>query len=383
MRVLRRVLLVGILVLATSGCTLYGWGYYNEFGQVGDGTTLPRFSPVAAAKNPDWRQVDAGFYHSCGIDLSGALSCWGNNLRGELGLGRSGPTAGTTVPTRVGTSNSWSAVSGGGASSGQGFTCGVRAGAVLCWGHNANGQLGVGDTTDRSVPAQVGMDTDWKTVSSGTFNSCAIKTNGALYCWGAGGGANGDGTVAERRAPVRVGTANDWKLVSVGGHACGTRGSALFCWGSNVGGQIGLGSVQQFAYTAPQRVDASIPWSSVAAGGSHTCGLAAGSVYCWGFNLSGELGNGSSGPYDPNTFEPLPNPVPTKLGTAADWTVVAAGESATCGIRSGGTLFCWGNTPIGDGTDAASSLVPAQALLDRWSSISLGVLHKVGLRTPG
>jgi alpha-tubulin suppressor-like RCC1 family protein len=381
MRWVRTLMAVGLLVLATSGCSAYGWSYYNSLGEAGDGTTTPRLAPVATAGGIDWLNVDAGYYHSCGVEVHKQLYCWGNNTRGELGLGTTGSIK--TVPTRVGADATWSDVSAGGASSGQSFTCGIRAGALLCWGYNLNGQLGLGNTTNRSTPTQVGTATDWSAVEAGAFTSCATKSSGALYCWGAGGGAIGDGSTSMRLAPVRVGMATDWKSVSVGGaHACGVRGSALYCWGQNSIGQLGLGSAVQMVYTTPQLVAPSLAWTQVAAGDFHTCAVGDAKLYCWGSNTSGELGRGTFDPIDPFTGDIPPNPTPKQVGTATDWTMAATGEGASCGIRTGGLLYCWGNTPLGDGTTDIRAL-PTKVAIEGWVSISMGVLHKTGIRLAG
>ena len=95
-----------------------------------------------------------------------------------------------SVPTRVGTDTDWVRVTAGWT-----HTCGVRTDRSLwCWGNNGNGQLGLGDATERLVPTRVGAGTDWARVSSGTAHTCATRTDRSLWCWG----GNWDG-------PARVG----------------------------------------------------------------------------------------------------------------------------------------------------------------------------------
>ncbi len=347
----------------------------------GSSATAPRASrtdPVPAARNPAWLAADAGFYHSCGIDVHRALYCWGNNTRGELGV--TTPNYFTSVPTRVGNANDWTDVSAAGASSGQGFTCGIRGGSLFCWGWNANGQLGVGDTSSRSTPTQVGVGSDWEHVSAGGFHGCAIRADGALFCWGDnGGGQLGDGTNDPRLTPVQVGTAKDWKVVAAGGgHTCGIRANgALFCWGDNWGGALGDGTIENSRNT-PGQVGTATGWTAVGPGDTHTCAIRNGALYCFGENTSGELGNGTStSPEDPDHG----NPNPTQVGTATDWTDIAGGAGASCGIRADNLLFCWGNGASGDGSTTPYT-VPTQAQFDKWWSISVGGFHKLGLRSP-
>ena len=273
MRGIRTIVVIGAFVVATSGCTLYGFGR-NDFGQLGDGTTKERLDPVAAARNPAWLVVDAGAAHGCGIDAGHALYCWGDNTEGALGLGTTGGIK--TVPTRVGAEADWSDVS---AASGTHSACGIRGGSLFCWGGGGNGQLGLGDADDRSAPTPVEPGTLWKQIDSSGDHTCGIHTDGALFCWGQG--QLGDGRVDGSVTPVQVGTATDWKQVSAGFlHTCGIRGpGTLFCWGYNYSGQVGNGAwgPTQEPTTTPTPIvgPPNTGWTSVAAGGSHTSAIRA------------------------------------------------------------------------------------------------------------
>ena len=228
----RRLAWAGLLglLMAASGCHLYGWGY-NSTGQVGDGSYTPRQTPVAVARNPGWVAVDNAEYQTCAIDVARQLFCWGLNARGALGTGSMDSSA---VPVQVGTATDWTAVSAGGTTTSDGFTCGIRTGVLFCWGDNSLGRLGLGDqgwATPRTSPAQVGTKTDWISVSAGLHGQvCGIRAPGSLWCWGGGTGM-----------PTRVGMASDWTAARVGDHRCGIRaGGSLWCWGDNWGGEIGI-----------------------------------------------------------------------------------------------------------------------------------------------
>src|SRR4051794_17220129 len=117
MKVVKSLVLVAVCVLLTGGCSLVSWGN-NIFGQLGNGATANnQLDPSAAAPSINFVKVSAGYYHSCGINSAKALYCFGNNTRGELGIGTSNDEK--LVPTRVGSANDWSDVSAGGSSSGQ------------------------------------------------------------------------------------------------------------------------------------------------------------------------------------------------------------------------------------------------------------------------
>ncbi len=335
----RRLAWAGLLglLMAASGCHLYGWGY-NSTGQVGDGSYTPRQTPVAVARNPGWVAVDNAEYHTCAIDVARQLFCWGLNARGALGTGSMDSSA---VPVQVGTATDWTAVSAGGTTTSDGFTCGIRTGVLFCWGDNSLGRLGLGDqgwATPRTSPAQVGTKTDWISVSAGLHGQvCGIRAPGSLWCWGGGTGM-----------PTRVGMASDWTAARVGDHRCGIRaGGSLWCWGDNWGGEIGIHPDVARSVAQPTRVASHLTWSSVSPGVSHTCGIAANTVYCWGNNSGGELGRGfvTTVPYPGGGPAPLPVPEPV-AAPAGDWTAIAAAEARTCALRRDGSLHCWGVDPF-------------------------------------
>ena len=134
-----------------------------------------------------------------------------------------------------------------GVAAGHTHTCGIRPDdQLLCWGGNARGQLGVGDTTRRMSPAVVGTQGDWLMVTTGDFAShtCALKNDGRRYCWGANNrGQLGIDNRTDRLTPGRLAGETGWLSIVVGGyHTCGIQvGNVLSCWGENSSGQLGLG----------------------------------------------------------------------------------------------------------------------------------------------
>jgi alpha-tubulin suppressor-like RCC1 family protein len=128
---------------------MYGWGF-NGNGQLGVGNVISSNLPVKVGiwQWNYWRSVDAGYFHTLGIDENSRLWAWGLNVTGELGLG---DTEDRNTPTRVGSRNDWLMVSAGNQHS-----LGIRAdGSLWAWGMNTWGQLGLGDNEDRSTPTQV------------------------------------------------------------------------------------------------------------------------------------------------------------------------------------------------------------------------------------
>ncbi len=384
-----RVRMMGVLAvvaMVTTGCTVSAWGY-NPFGGLGDGTTANSSTPVVS-DGDGWATVSTGSFHSCGVRSDGTLWCWGRNNFGQLGIGS---TTNYPVPVQVGTASDWTSVSVGG-----NFTCGTRSSATLgtlwCWGRNNFGQLGTGSTVDELVPTQVGTASDWANLSANFGHSCGIRISGAastMWCWGSGAlGALGNGSTMDELVPTQVGTASDWVNVSAGdAHSCGVRSSGTegtaWCWGRNDLGQLGTGSTSGYS-PVPVQVGAESDWVELSAADFHSCGTRGtpgfggslgSTLWCWGRNTSGELGDGTTNN----------SPMPVQVGTSADWANVSTGGVHTCATTLlPGTAWCWGDNSsgqLGDGTNNGS-LVPVQVgAASDWVEISVQGRYVCGLNT--
>lgn len=175
------------------------WGS-NQFGQLGNGTTVDSLLPVAVAPNlPPVTQITAGTEHTCALDPSGEVWCWGFNRYGQLGQGSPSETP-RTVPDRVLPRLAATAIDAGGAN-----TCAlVVGGSVSCWGDNSNGQLGTGTTTSSARPTLVlGLRGATSVSAGGT--ACATVPGGRADCWGDGfSGQLGNGRTTDSAVPVAV-----------------------------------------------------------------------------------------------------------------------------------------------------------------------------------
>ena len=340
-----------------SDKSLYCWGR-NLFGQVGDGTTETRTAPTKIGTGGAWASVSAGYEQTCAITTGKSLYCWGLNDVGRLG---DGTTMDRHSPRKIGTSGVWASVD-----TGNGHTCAISTGKSLyCWGYNNSGQIGDGTSgagTNRYSPKKIGTSGVWATVSAGEFHTCAITTGKSLYCWGENEwGQIGDGTDTERPSPKRVGSRGAWAQATAGDfHTCAiTTGKSLYCWGYNALGQVGDGTTV-YPRLLPRKVGTAGVWARVNAGGlnggGHTCAVSTGkSLYCWGYNSAGEIGDG--------TF--VNRLAPKKIGTSGVWANVATGASHTCAVSTGKSLYCWGYNhygQIGDGSPEEYRPTPRRIL---------------------
>ncbi len=258
----------------------------------------------------------------------------------------------------------------GGDWTGGGTGCGVLAnGEAWCWGYGANGTIGNGSTSDQPYPVQVQTDTgpggwsDWVKIRAASGHTCGIRADGSLWCWGledyAKLGNNTDCCGTHTR-PQRVHTDsgssgwNDWVDVALANeYTCGVRSNGTaWCWGNPHYGSLGNDAAyQDYALNwnlarRPVQVDtdSSSPgwndWVSITVGGTHSCGVRSnGTAWCWGEQDGGALGNDyiASGLGDRQL---RPVQVVNSAGGPGwtDWVQI----SDTCGLRANGTAWCWG-----------------------------------------
>ena len=389
---------------------LFTWGL-NNVGQLGTGDTVYR-STITQIGSSSWTMVSAGNSYTSAIRQDGTLWSWGLNSSGQLG---DGTTVNKSSPIQIGTL-SWRAV----AASDNTHTIAIRNDNLLfAWGGQGPfGQLGDGTTTNKSSPVQIGSSS-WSTVSAGFLHNLATTTSGDLYAWGYGNngelgnpalstlenqwtdikigydhvlalqngtnklyawgkneeGQLGDGTTIDRPYPVKIGDGS-WLAISAG-----TRYSAainnqgkLFTWGFNSVGQ--LGDATTIAKSSPVQIGAS-SWTAVSAGQFHTAAIrSGGTLFTWGNNNVGQLGD--------NTITNKSSPTvlasaPVSYNTSS-WTAVSVGASFTMAIRSGGTLFTWGEGrlgQLGDNTSVNKSS-PVQIGSSSWTAVSAGYEHAAG-----
>ena len=305
----------------------------------------------------------AGGQSSCGVRTDSSLWCQGRNDFGQLG---DGTTTLRVSPVQV-AGTGWSRVAAGGS-----FTCGVKVdGTLWCWGLNNFGQLGGADKATSVLPRQVGTGTAWREVSAAWHHACATQADGSMWCWGQNQrGQLGTGKTFNRSpGPVRVAGTQQWTSVSAGGyHTCGTTTSGTaYCWGDNAFGQVGDATIAN--RPAPRAVSGGLQLSQVAATYGRTCGVTpGGEVWCWGENSNGELGNGTR----TNSAKPV------RVADAGPFVGVGTAVTASCATRNDNQVLCWGDNRYGQLGPAASgsgSSSPVASGLIATGAPSGGWLH--------
>jgi alpha-tubulin suppressor-like RCC1 family protein len=316
----------------------YCWGR-NQDGQLGDGTTTSRNAPVKVSGGHKFLSISASFNHTCGLRTDGAAYCWGNNGASRLGDGTSTqrlephPVSGGHKFVKL----SVSPQSG----------CGIRTdGKILCWGNNGDGQLGDGTKSLRSTPKEVSSGSHrFVDLAIGHYHTCAIRADGVAMCWGANAeGSLGRGDTTDSTVPVEVSGEHKFTQIASGlSYSCGLRlDGVAMCWGINNHGQLGNGSTT--TSLIPVEVGEDLAFVKISAENAHACGLRNdGTAMCWGLNWVNQLGDGTS------TGRESPVPV-IGLGKIAQ---ISVGPESTCAIQADGMVYCWGRNnyyQLSDGT---------------------------------
>jgi len=337
------------------------WGANSE-GQLGDGTTVRRPSPVPVMGLPGSPvlQLAAGEAFSCARLENGEVWCWGRDAEGQRG---DGPGAGGSGPSRVDFPVAGMAVD---VTAGAAHACAIHAGEVYCWGANDDGQLGTGSAAASAVSPEAVTLASPSDVAAGDAHSCALLANGEAHCWGSGSDAQLGVSMPSSDTPVRVNQPGGvaFALLAAGAlfNCAATDEGGVYCWGRGGDGALGYGatmtsSVPREVNRIGEGMPADLPEAvSLDAGESHACAvLMDGRVACWGSDIEDQLG-------DPDTLNRATEPVLT-TGVETALTV-AAGGSHTCARLVDGSLRCWGANGEGQlGTgDLEASPTPAPVL---------------------
>lgn len=251
-------------------------------------------------------------------------------------------------------------------------------GTVQAWGRNTNGQLALGDTTDRLAPANVASITTARRFALGTAFGVVLLANGSVQTWGDNTyGQLGLGDTAQRTSPATVTLPAAALQVFAGDHHAGAilADGTVYMWGRNDSGQLGDGTTTQRLTPVP--VASLLGARSLALGGAHSMAIAAnGTVWAWGENGSGQLGLGDT--VDRNA--------PTQIAGLTGSRQVSAGGAHSGAIEENGTGWMWGENAdgqVGDGTTTDRTSPTSVSSLDNSRQLSLGTAHSTAIANDG
>jgi len=301
--------------------TLWAWGD-NYSGQLGDETIDNKSSPIQIGSDTNWSSISCGDYHTAAIKTDGTLWIWGSNYNYQLGTNNGYSVwESSPVQTSIG-GNDWVSVS-----CAYNHTVALKSnGTMWAWGNGYYGQLGDDSTDSRSYPVMnnYGEDT-WSKIYAGYNCTFGIKNDGTLWSFGLNdNGTLGDGTDQNRSSLVQVLGSGIWKQVDVKQTAIAIKqDGTLWTWGVGNDGQLGNNEVVN--YSSPiQTVMGGNGWVQCSAGGTLSAAIRNdGTLWTWGGNLYGQLGNGT----EDNTSSPI-------QVTGINWAYVACGSGATSAIKS-------------------------------------------------
>jgi alpha-tubulin suppressor-like RCC1 family protein len=321
-----------------------------------------------------FQEVSGGVFHTLAIAQNGSLWAWGDNLYGALG---DGTTINKNIPTQIGNDTNWSKISAG-----QEFSFAIKTdGTLWAWGLNNYSVLGNNSASPLYIPTQIGTATNWKEVSAGTYAVVAIKTDGTLWAWGSNSYQELVSTVFSNIIPVptQIGLETTWSKIDKGNThtiAIKTNGS-LWSWGIDYYGETGTGLLTPSIVNIPTQIGTATNWSSISAGVGQSLALKTdGTLFAWGFNENGQVGDGTL----------INKNLPTQIGTATNWNRISAGTSHCLAQKTNGTLWAWGYNnrgQLGDGTQTNRNIPTQVGTQTNWNAVGTGSFQSFSIKSDG
>jgi uncharacterized delta-60 repeat protein len=369
------LLAVGRIPAPETGTTIRAWGW-NGLGQLGDDSTVQRNIAVPAPGSATTVTPAGGGYHSLSLRGDGTVMAAGWNGVGQLGDGTTtdrdtlGVVPGLDDVTHI--------------AAGAHHSLAVSGGRVYAWGWNASGQLGDGTLTNRHTPTLVPGLTGAVEVAAGAYHSLARLSDGTIWAWGWNGvGQLGDGTTVDRQQPVQVAGLRSASAIAAGAlHSVAVAvttewpAEGVWAWGWNAMGQSDPDSVALPTVPWPQLLVPGRP-IALAAGGYHNVVIGGdGAVYTWGWNATGQLGNGST-----NVVNGI-----VRVTAISDPVRVSAGGGHTMATDASGRTWAWGWNAmgqLGDGTTTDRHSPVVVPGVEGAVALSGGWYHSMGAVTNG
>jgi len=344
------------LALKSDG-TVWAWGG-NYCGELGNGITTDSNTPVQVMVSPGVPlsgvvAIAAGYEYSLALKSDGTVWAWGLNKYGQLG---DGTTTNRGSPVQVTGLSGVVAIAAGGGYSGHSLAL-KSDGTVWAWGRNNCGQLGDGTTTNRGSPIQVTGLSGVVAIAAGYEHSLALSSDGTVWAWGAnGGGQLGNGTTTNSSYPVHVrrttGEAQRGVIAIAAGayHSLALAGGMPLAWGYNYYGQLGDNTTTNRSYCV--EVLGLDGMSIIAAGDYHSLALyGTNSLEAWGRNGNGALGDGTT--TDRKRYVDVKGAGGAGLFQGS--TSVAGGNHFSVALKNDGTVWTWGRGDFGQGGNGTNN----------------------------
>ena len=324
--------------------TLWCWGMNNAgqlgIGEMGDFTHKPY--PVPVFGKYEWKELAAGEWHTCGIQKDNTLWCWGKNIFGQIGIEESGFLSDYSEPVKV-NDDTWLKVT-----TGNSHTCAIdNEKRLWCWGDNSFKQLGNGTNINCIIP-EPSFHGKWESIQAGDNYTCGLNDENKMFCWG----YRKDRFYVTPRPvdPKEINVSNIGQISLGDHHICIIKDDqTLWCWGVvdfiyDSEGNNKLISRKQFDDFPPTRLGDAY-WKVIDGGAHFNCGIRLDdTLWCWGgLNDFGQLG----------TYDRFDSKEPKQVGYDSDWLSVSTGRSHVCAQKQDKSLYCWGANfagQLGDGT---------------------------------
>jgi alpha-tubulin suppressor-like RCC1 family protein len=356
---------------------LWSWGNSTtgQLGRTGAGN-----SPGQIGSLTNWKECNGWVNHSGAIRRDGTLWVWGSNSQGDLGIGS---TTNATSPIQIsGGGTNWKQVAGG-----IYHTVALKTDGTMWVSGSGTEIVGAYATSPVSTFVQIGTSTDWKQIANGYYGVSAIKTDGTLWTWGNNfHGETTGSTSAARSTPTQITGGGTWSSVahsaSFTSAAIKTDGT-LWLWGINSSGILGNNDSSIAKVSSPIQIyGGGTDWKSISAGGQHAAAIKAdGTLWLWGSNSYGQLGNNDS------AITAVSSPIQI-YGGGTNWKQIACGFHHTVALKTDGTLWIWGSNQfsqlglyvLGTGVTAVSSPVQIYVGGNNWKTVGVGQYHTIGIR---
>ncbi|MFH0772626.1 MAG: filamentous hemagglutinin N-terminal domain-containing protein [Candidatus Omnitrophota bacterium] len=396
------------VALKSDGSRVYAWGS-NAYGQLGNNSaSVYSLTPVAVVGVgaegylTGVSQISAGAYYTVALKSDGLVCTWGSNAYGQLG---NNSTTDSRIPVEVVGIDGTGYLTGiSQISAGYFHTVALKSDGsrVYAWGSNAYGQLGNNSTVASKIPVQVigvgaeGYLTGISQISAGAYHTVALKSDGSrVYAWGYNFlGQLGNNSKVDSLTPVEViGVgATDYltgisQIAAGGFHTAALKsdGSRVYAWGYNLFGQLGNNSkvdsyIPVEVFSRVEALGYLTDISQISAGGFHTVALKSdGTVYAWGNNVYGQLGDNSN----INSLTPVKVKGVGAVGYLTDISKIAVGDIHTVALKSDGTVYTWGSNyycQLGNNSRVDSKTPIVVTGLSGISQIAAGYCHTVALK---